>query len=342
MMTSMIERAELFGQMDDGDPVYRVTITSGGLTLGVITYGAVIQDLRLEGYAPSLVLGFDNFPDYRQHSRHFGASPGRVANRIGGGRFTLDGKDYQLECNEGGVTHLHGGSKGFGKRNWRLVAVEDDSVTLAIRSEDGHAGYPGNCDVTVTYALPGNGVLSVIYRAVTDQPTPANICQHSYFTLDEQPDVLETRIAIAADHYLPVDEKTVPTGEVKSVAGSVFDLRAETAIGHHISPDFAGYDHNLCLSPERVEKRLVARAASPHSGVTMAVATTEPGVQFYTAHKLSVPVPGHDGRQYGPFAGFCLETQIWPDAINKANFPHAVLRPGEELVQETDYIFRKD
>jgi len=340
-MTAIGEQAEIFGTLESGETVRRVTITGGGLTVSVLTYGAVIQDVRLDGYAPSLVLGFDNFPDYRQHSRHFGASPGRCANRIGGGRFTIDGTNYQLELNENGVTHLHGGKQGFGKRNWTISALAADSVTLSIHDADGHAGYPGNCDASVTYSLPGNGVLSCVYRATADKATPANLCQHSYFTLDEAENVLDTRFTIAADHYLPVDEKLIPTGEVRPVAGTAFDLRSETVLRERIAADLSGFDHNLCLSPERVAKRHVAHAFSPKSGVSLDVETTEPGVQFYTAHKLSVPVPGHDGRTYGPFAGFCLETQIWPDAINKENFPNAVLRPGEELVQETDYIFRK-
>lgn len=340
-MAAVEEEAEVFGTLENGEAVRRVTISGGGLTVSVLTYGAVIQDVRLEGYGPSLVLGFDNFPDYRQHSRHFGASPGRCANRIGSGRFTLDGVGHQLELNENGVTHLHGGKEGFGKRNWKLAALSRDSVTLEIRDPDGHAGYPGNCDASVTYSLPGAGALSVVYRARTDRATPANLCQHSYFTLDEAETALDTRFAIAADRYLPVDERNVPTGEIRPVDGTPFDFRTETALRERIGPDFPGFDHNLCLSPERVEKRHVARAASPATGIVLDVATTEPGVQFYTAHKLSVPAPGHDGRLYGPFAGFCLETQIWPDAINRENFPNAVLRPGEELVQETDYVFRK-
>ncbi|MCX8997985.1 galactose mutarotase [Rhizobiaceae bacterium BDR2-2] len=340
-MAAVEDRVEIFGTLENGETVRRATIRGGGLTVSVITYGAVIQDVRLEGYGPSLVLGFDNFADYRQHSRHFGASPGRVANRIGGGTFTLDGAVYHLELNENGVTHLHGGKEGFGKRNWTLTTLSENSVTLSIHDPDGHAGYPGNVDASVTYSLPGDGVLSCIYRSRTDRPTPANLCQHSYFTLDEAETVLGTRFAIAADHYLPVDERSVPTGEIRPVDGTPFDLRRETVLGDRIGADFAGFDHNICLSPERVARRHVARAVSPASGISLDVATTEPGVQFYTAHKLSVPVPGHDGRTYGPFAGFCLETQIWPDSINRENFPNAVLRPGEELVQETDYIFRK-
>lgn len=340
-MASIEDRAEVFGALENGEVVRRVTIAGGGLTVSVITYGAVIQDVRLEGHAPSLVLGFGAFADYLVHSRHFGASPGRVANRIGGGRFRLDGVEHQLELNENGVTHLHGGREGFGKRNWRLTALSKNSVTLSIHDADGHAGYPGNCEASVTYALPGNGVLSCLYRATADRPTIANLCQHSYFTLDEAADVMDTRITIAADHYLPVDGLTVPTGEVRPVDGTPFDLRAETRIGDRITADFPGFDHNFCLSPQRVAKRPVARAVSPRSGITLDVVTTEPGVQFFTASKLSVPVQGHDGRAYGPSAGFCLETQIWPDAINRENFPEAVLRPGEELVQETDYIFSR-
>lgn len=332
---------EIFGTTASGETVERVTISAGGLTAKVMTWGAVIQDLRLEGHATSLVLGFDEYDLYPKYSSYFGATPGRNANRIGEGRFSIDGNSYQLELNEKGVTHLHGGSDGIGKRNWSIVSLSDDSVTLGIVDPDGRAGYPGNCNITATYTIREGGVLSVVYEAQTDRPTIANICQHSYFNLDGGADTLDHVITIAADHYLPVDGPQIPTGEVRSVDGTGFDLRQ----GHTIRRIFNGeqvlFDHNFCLSPQRVAKREVATVRGPESGISMTVLTTEPGVQFYSAFKLNVPVAGHDGRHYGPFAGFCLETQIWPDSINHDNFPEAVLRPGETLRQETDYIFTR-
>ena len=332
---------ELFGQTAAGEPVYRVTLQGGGLTMHVITWGAVIQDLRLEGHSHPLVLGFESFDDYPLHSPYFGATPGRCANRIADGHFTLDGKEYQLERNENGIGHLHGGSDSIAKRNWDIVSVAPDRVQLAIMDPDGRAGYPGNCSITATYALLEHGVLSVVYTSTTDRPTLANVCQHSYFNLDGGEDALGHDLMLAADAYLPVDDRLIPTGEIRPVDGTPFDFRAMSPMDRQLDGQRVLYDHNFCLSPSRVEKRTVAIARSVTSGVAMEVRTTEPGVQFYAGAKLNVPVAGLEGRRYGPFAGFCLETQTWPDAVNHSNFPNAILRPGEVLRQETDYVFSK-
>ncbi|QRM53524.1 aldose epimerase family protein [Sinorhizobium sp. BG8] len=332
---------EAFGELATGETVYRIRLSGGGLTASVLTWGTVIQDLRLDGHQAPLVLGYENLSSYLSHSPYFGATPGRNSNRIGNGRFSIDGKTFQLELNEKGVTHLHGGSDGIAKRNWTVVEQAGDRVTLQITDPAGRAGYPGNCTVTCTYRLSDKGTLSVVYESVTDEATPCNICQHSYFNLDGRADALDHEIMIAADRYLPVDERQVPTGEVRSVDGTVFDLRKMTPMRRQTEGDRISYDHNFCLSAERQEKRLVARARSAVSGVSMDVRTTEPGIQFYTGFKINTPVHGLEGRSYGPYSGFCLETQVWPDAINHEGFPEAILRPGKVLRQETDYIFTK-
>ncbi|MCM2293446.1 galactose mutarotase [Allorhizobium sp. BGMRC 0089] len=333
---------EIFGTTASGETVERVQIHGGGLTAFILTWGAVIQDLRLQGHAPPLVLGFDTFPSYPMHSPYFGATPGRCANRIAGGRFTLDGVDYQLECNERGVSHLHGGSDGMGKRNWTITDLADDRVTLTITDPDGRGGYPGTLEAQVTYWLKPGGTLSVTYESITDQPTLANLCQHSYFNLDDSPDILDHELMIAAETYLPVDDDLIPTGEQRPVSGTPFDFRESGVLRRLEDGVQVGFDHNFCLSKDRVAKRPVARLKSMKSGVSMTVLTTEPGVQFYAGAKLSLAAAGLEGRHYGAFAGLCLETQIWPDAINQKGFPSAILRPGSILLQETDYVFVKE
>ena len=340
-MSDKLER-EVFGQTKAGETVYRVEIRGGGLTAKILTWGAVIQDLRLEGHEAPLQLGFDDFDSYPAYSAYFGATPGRCANRVGGGRFALDGKDYQLELNENGVTHLHGGSDNIAKRNWTIVEHDVDRVVLKIVDPDGRAGYPGNCTIQATFWVHGSGELSTTYESTSDQPTLANVCQHAYFNLDGREDALGHDIMIAADHYLPTDEKQIPTGEIRAVEGTEFDFREMASMKRFVGSEQAFYDHNFCLSAERTAKRSVVLARSLYSGVSLEVRTTEPGVQFYAGFKLNVPVPGIGGRKYGPFAGFCLETQVWPDAINHEGFPNGVLRPGEVLRQETDYIFSKN
>lgn len=337
----MGEGNEIFGRLEGGEAVERILLAGGGLTASVLTWGATIQDLRLAGHRPPLVLGFEDFASYPAHTAYFGATAGRCANRIGGGRFSLNGEEVQLERNEKQTTHLHGGSDGLDRQNWRIAEQGGDHVVLTVADPAGRAGYPGTCTVTCTYRLGGEGTLSVIYEAVTDAPTPVNLCQHSYFNLDGGADAFDHEIMIAADSYLPVDERLIPTGEIRPVDGTPFDLRAMTPLRRQREEGGVAFDHNFCLSRERQAKRAVARAGSPVSGVSLEVRTTEPGVQFYTGAAIQVPMPGLEGRRYGPFAGFCLETQVWPDAVNHPHFPGAILRPGERLRQETDYVFTK-
>ncbi len=333
---------EIFGTMPGGEVVEQLTIRGGGLTAHVLTYGSLIQDLRLDGHGAPLVLGFERFEDYLLHSPYFGVTPGRCSNRIAGGLFSLDGQTIELERNERGVNHLHGGSDGIAVRNWTVESLSAHSVTLSILDPAGRAGYPGNCRVWATYALGDQGRLSVRYEAETDLPTLANLCQHSYFNLDGSADILGHELMIEATHYLPVDQNLIPTGHLQPVEGTVFDFRQQRRIGEaRIDSLPVHYDHNFCLSPARTEKRLVARLKSLRSGVTMDVETTESGVQFYAGGKMNVAMPGLEGRHYGAFAGLCLETQVWPDAANHPHFPTAVLRPGERLVQETDYVFSR-
>jgi aldose 1-epimerase len=333
---------QVFGVMPTGESVERVTLTGGGLTASILTFGAVLQDLRLEGHDDPLVLGFNDLASYIGHSPYFGATPGRCANRIGNGRFEIDGVDYQLELNERGVTHLHGGSDGMGRRNWTILDVTADRVTMEIVDPAGRAGYPGTTRTTAEFALKPGGVFSAVYETVTDTPTIANVCHHAYFNLDGKPDILGHDLMIAADHYTPVDDRLIPTGEIRKVDQTAFDFREMRPIRLDVDGAQFRYDHNFCLSNTRTAKRSVALARSVNSGVSLEVLTTEPGVQFYAGVYLNVAVPGLGGHTYGPYAGFCLETQVWPDAANHPGFPNAILRPGEVLRQETDYVFSKN
>jgi aldose 1-epimerase len=340
----LVTIGEAFGATADDQAVHRVKIEGGGLTAHVLNWGAVVQDLCLEGHAPPLVLGFERFEDYLLHSPYFGAVAGRCANRIANGRFVLDGKAYQLDRNFLGKHHLHGGSKGFGKRVWEFVDHEHDFVTLRIVAADGEMGYPGRLTARCTYRLEDAGTLSVHLEAETDAPTLCNLAQHSYFNLDDGGvvDVLGHSLEIESDAYLPVDDEMIPTGELRPVEGTDFDFRAMRPIRREQNGDQVIYDHNFCLGQKRAPLRTIARAAGRRSGVRLEVRSSEPGVQFYAGHKISLPVLGLQNIRYGSRSGFCLEPQIWPDAANRASFPSAVLRPGETYRQVTEYRFAKD
>lgn len=323
---------DIFGTTPDGERVERISISNGALSASIMTWGAALQDLRLAGHDHPLVLGFERFADYLAHSPFFGIVAGRCANRIRDGRFTLDKNAFQLDRNENGH-HLHGGTQGIGARNWRVERHDARSVTFTLTDPAGAMGYPGTCHLRATYEIRDPATLSLILEAETDAPTLVNLAPHSYFNLDASDDIRAHELRIDAQAYLPVDEDSLPTGEIRSVAGTPFDFRIRRPIGN------AACDHNFCLSRQRVEKRDVAVLSGGTSGIEMTVATSEPGLQFYDGAKLDVPVPGLQNRHYGPSAGLCLEPQTWPDAVNHAGFPGPVLRPGDSYRHETDYRF---
>lgn len=334
---------EPFGSLDDGQLIHRVTIRGGGLSAAILSWGAVLQDLRLDGHDLPLVLGYPRFEHYPAHSSYFGAIAGRYANRIAGARATIDGVEYSFDANFLGRHTLHGGERSFGKRLWQVADHGPDQVTLSLRSEDGDMGFPGNCAVTCTYRLSGEGTLSVALAAETDRPTLVNLANHSYFNLDDggMADILDHTIQIAAEAYLPVDAEMIPTGAVLPVEGSVFDFRAPRPIRMEPEGEQVAYDHNFCLSAGRVPLRTVAVATGARSGVSMEVRTTEPGVQFYAGHKLKCTAAGLLGAPYEARAGFCLETQVWPDSPSHPHFPQALLMPGDTSLQLTEYAFSR-
>ncbi|MCB1489574.1 MAG: galactose mutarotase [Bauldia sp.] len=336
--------ASRFGRMPDGTEIEEVTISAGDLSANIITLGAVIRDIRLAGIDHALVLGFDTLEDYLAYSPHFGAMVGRSANRIADGRFAIDGHEYQLERNEGGRTHLHGGKNGFGSIPWRLVDHDGASATLALTSPDGDEGYPGRVEVTCRYAIEAPATFRFEVTATTDAPTIVNLAQHSYFNLDASDDILDHEVQVFADAYTPVNDALVPTGEIRSVDGTDYDLRTMRPIRRMVDGKRFQYDVNMVVAMEQAaEPRPVARLHSPKNGVTLAVHSTEPGVQFYDGNMMkTIPVPGLDGQRYALSSGCCFEPQFFPDAPNHPNFASTVLRPGGTYRQATFYRFSRD
>ncbi|HEX9448639.1 MAG TPA: aldose epimerase family protein [Dongiaceae bacterium] len=328
----------IFGQLADGSEIEEIILQAGDLKASILSWGAVIRDLKYRGM--SRVLGFDRFDHYVTHSPYFGSLVGRYANRIAEGRFTLDGIPYQLDRNEKGIGHLHGGSAGFAKRPWHVVEAKADSVLLRLVSPDGDQGYPGEISVTCRYSIIAGNGLRLELTATTDRTTICNLATHSYFNLDGTPDILAHELGIAADHYTPVDERLIPTGEIRDVAGTAFDFRVTRPVLLRTATGRQAYDHNFVIARDRASApREIARLIGPTSKTVMKVRSTEPGVQFYDGAKLHVPVPGSDGRLYGANAGLCLEPQLFPDTPNQPAFGSAVLRPGETYRQITEYDF---
>ena len=331
-----------FGALPDGTEIGEVTIAAGELTAKIINFGAVIRDARLAGVAHPLVLGFDRFDDYVKHSPHFGAVAGRAANRIGAGRLPIDGRTYQLSLNEGGRSHLHGGFNGFGKRAWRFLDQSPDSVTLEISAEDGEEGYPGRVEAMVRYTIEAPGTIRMDAEALTTAPTIVNLAQHSYFNLDDSKDILAHEVEIFAENYTPCDADKIPTGEIRSVAGTEYDFRKPKPIGLFRDGKRVEFDMNFVIAMSKAGKpRPHARLRSPKSGLTLSVASTEPAVQFYDGCMMHVGVPGLGGRSYGVASGCCFEPQFFPDSPNHPNFPNAILRPGETYRQTTLFSFAR-
>lgn len=349
----MIEKRR-FGSTDDGRRVDAYTLrTEAGFEARVLTYGGIIQALRVPdraGRLEDVVLGFDSMEGYQQNEPYFGAIIGRYSNRIAQGRFTLDGRVYQLPINEG-PNHMHGGIEGFDAKLWSARPFEEEGRTgLALQhtSPDGDEGYPGTLSAQVTYTLTEQGALVIDYRATADRPTPVSLTQHTYFNLagtGRAEEALAHEVTLQADAYVPIDETQIPTGETRPVAGTPFDFRAGARIGERLEEDHAqlkhadGYDHSFVVRREGAGLVPAARAVDPASGRVLEVRTTAPVVHFYSGNQLDGSLAGKAGRAYGSQAGFCFETQRFPDAPNHPSFPSAILRPGAVYQSRTVLAF---
>lgn len=336
---------QFYGNMPDGTPVEEITIANGGLSATIITYGANLTKLVYAG--KDVVLGFNNLEEYLPTVGSIGITVGRYANRIADGKFTLNGVQYDVGCNENGVAHLHGGFKGFDKHVWTVTALTDNSVTFRLISPDGDMGYPGTMTADVCYTVEENDTLAISYRAVCDKDTVVNLTNHAYFNLNgyDGGDILDTELCIHADTFLPVDDHLIPTGERRAVAGTAFDFRTAKPIGCDIGADDEqlrigkGYDINFCLG-DAPDYRHAVSAYSPRSGIRMDCYTNEPGVQLYTGNMLECDF-GKGGPLY-KHQGFCLETQHYPDSPNQLSFPTTVLKAGDTYESITRYAFSKE
>ncbi|WP_239491990.1 aldose epimerase family protein [Luteitalea sp. TBR-22] len=342
-----------FGQLPDGQAVEAFTFTNAkGMSVTAITYGGIITSLKVPdkaGQLADVVLGYDSLQGYLDKSPFFGTIVGRYGNRIAKGKFTLDGKTYSLPINNG-ENHLHGGPQGFDKKVWKAEPFEHPGavgVVFTHTSPDGDMGYPGTLAVKVTYTLTDDNTLRFDYEATTDKATPVNLTQHTYFNLAGagSGDILGHEIEMKADRYTPVDKGLIPTGQLAPVEGTPFDFRKATPIGARIDADHpqikagGGYDHNMVFTRTGTDLEPLITVYEPTTGRTMTVATTQPGVQFYTGNFLDGTITGKGGKVYPKRAGFCLETQHFPDSPNKPEFPTTILKPGETYRQSTAYTF---
>lgn len=340
---------QVFGKMPDGTEVKIYTLSNSKGTIAKITeYGAILTELWVpdrNGKLGNVVLGFDNLDRYLKGHPFFGATTGRVANRIAKGKFTLEGKEYTLAVNNG-PNHLHGGKAGFDKRVWKSRPLRglarEASVEFTYVSEDLEEGYPGELTTTVVYTLTDDNELRIEYTATTDKTTIVNLTNHSYFNLGESGSILDHVLTINADRYTAADSTLIPTGELAPVKGTGLDFTTPRRIGERIGDymDFAkGYDHNFVLNSGGKSYSLAARVEEPKSGRVMEVWTIEPGVQLYCGNHLDGSLTGIGGAVYKQHTGFCLETQHFPDSINHPSFPSIVLQRDQKFKSTTAYRF---
>lgn len=347
-----------FGFMDDGRPVQLFRLRNRhGMEACIMTLGGILQSLKVpdaHGQLDDVVLGFDTLEPYKQGHPYFGALIGRYANRIAGGNFELEGRAYQLSCNDG-PHHLHGGFSGFDKAVWQAQprdAGDGPQLTLTLVSPDGDQGYPGTLTVQVIYTLTDANELRVDYVARTDRTTIVNLTHHAYFNLAVHGDVLQHRLHLNAAYYLPTDSTLIPSGELRLVEGTPMDFRLPKSIGRDMGVDCealraaGGYDHNWILNVAGPDEELpqpgmvlAAEVLEPHSGRRMKLFTTQPGLQFYSGNFLDGSLRGKGGISYLRHSGFCLEPQHYPDTPHHARFPGVVLHADETYRHSSVYCF---
>ncbi len=342
---AMTIETDSFGKTKSGAVVTKFTVTnSSGMKATLIDYGAILQSLEVpdrDGNIAEVTMGFDTVTEYEDNSPYFGATVGRYANRIEGGRFTLDGKEYQLATNNG-PNHLHGGVVGFDKVIWNaepFSGENESGVEFTYVSADGEEGYPGTLTITMRYTLTDDNELKFSYVAETDKPTILNITNHTYWNLDADGLILDHELVINADQYTAVDETGIPIAGIADVAGTPMDFNTAHTIGERIDQVTGGYDHNYVLNREGEGMSLAARVYSPKTGRVMEIHTNQPGIQLYTGNFLDGSYAGRGGAVYEQRGAFCLETQTFPNAPNRPDFPSAELRPGEKYIHETVHTF---
>lgn len=350
---------QAYGVTADGQAVTEYTLANAnGVEVKIITYGGVITAVRVpdrKGEGANIVLGCANLADYetKSSSTYFGSITGRYANRIGGGRFTLEGVEHQLDLNNGPAT-LHGGLKGFDKVVWEVTREIDDAreagIELHYLSPDGDQHFPGALDTTVTYVLDEQNELRVDYRATTDKPTHVNLTNHTYWNLagEGSGPIYDHVLQLNADRYTPVDKDAIPLGPLESVEGTPFDFRTPAPVGARIRMNDRqlvfgkGYDHNWVLARPSFDDTTLMQAAvlrDERSGRVLEVWTTEPGIQFYSGNFLDASIYGASGHAYRQGEGLALETQHFPDSPNQPQYPSTVLRPGETYASTTVFKF---
>ena len=333
-----------FGALPDGRAADLYTLTSGDVEAQITNYGGIITSLKMpdaKGESGDIVHGFDTLEGYLGKHPYFGCIVGRYANRIGGAKFMVDGREYRLAKNDG-ENSLHGGIKGFDRVLWG-VEVMADSLRLTYLSCDEEEGYSGNLEATVTITLKGCE-LSIDYDAITDKPTIVNLTNHTYFNLSCSGDILDHELTLEADYFTPAGRNLIPTGELRSVEGTPMDFRQPNRIGARIEAPYeqlingGGYDCNWVVNGEAGKLRKAATVRDPDSQRAFMVLTTQPGIQFYTGNFLDGTLRGK-GRVYIRRSGLCLETQHYPDSPNQSSFPSTVLRPGERYHEKTVFSF---
>lgn len=345
---SGLNPADFQTEVDGKQTALYALTNANGMEVCITNFGGRIVSVMVpdrDGVMRDVVLGFDSIADYVKYPSDFGATIGRYANRIGQGKFSLDGVDYQLPTNNYGHC-LHGGPKGFQYRVFDAVQPDQHTLKLSYLSKDGEEGFPGNLNCTVTFTLTDDNAIDIQYGAETDKPTIVNLTNHSYFNLDGDPsrDNSEYLLMVDADNYTPVDSTFMTTGEIVTVEGTPMDFRQPTAVGARIDDDFQqlknglGYDHNWVLNTKGDDSRACATLVSPKTGIKLEVFTNEPGIQVYAGNFLDGTLRGKKGITYGRRASVCLETQKYPDTPNKPEWPTAVLRPGEKY--DSHCIFR--
>lgn len=318
-----------FGTTASGQAVQRITLAMGPLSVALLTYGAILQSVRLAGVAHSLTLGSDRLADYEGPMHYHGALIGPVANRITGAAAEMDGRPHRFDANQDGRITLHSGQDGTHRRVWKLAELTETTASLAVDLPDGEGGFPGNRRLTARFSLHADAVLRLDLSATTDAPTWINLANHSYWNLDGSPSWAGHRLWMPAEHYLPVDSDLLPTGEVRAVADTEMDFRT----AREITPGTPAMDTNFCLAHQRRPLTPALRLTGT-SGVTMEMATTEPGLQIYDGRGPRLPgSPAYEG--------LAIEAQFWPDAPHQPEFPDITLRPGALWQQRTEWRFSR-